>query len=111
MIGLVGAVGTELTAIKQIITDRLETFNYSFEEIRISQDIISLFEDVPNDLSYYDKANALMSAGNTIRQKSGDNSILALAAASQISCIREQRSTSDDPEPLKRKAIISCIRN
>ncbi|MDN3608722.1 anti-phage dCTP deaminase [Vibrio ostreicida] len=106
VIGLVGAVGTELTAIKQIITDRLETFNYSFEEIRISQDIISLFEDVPNDLSYYDKANALMSAGNTIRQKSGDNSILALAAASQISCIREQRSTSDDPEPLKRKALI-----
>ncbi len=39
VIGLVGAVGTELTAIKQIITDRLATFHYSSEEIRISQDI------------------------------------------------------------------------
>ncbi|MCZ4374323.1 anti-phage dCTP deaminase [Vibrio diazotrophicus] len=113
VIGLVGAVGTELTAIKQIIKERLATFNYSSEEIRISQDIISLFEDIPSDLSNYDKANALMTAGNTIREKSGDNSILALAAASQVSCIREQYSTSnDDPEPLRRKAfIISSLKH
>ncbi|TOI28147.1 cytidine deaminase, partial [Vibrio parahaemolyticus] len=79
---------------------------------RISQDIISLFEDIPGDLSNYDKANALMSAGNTIREKSGDNSILALAAASQVSCIREQYSTSNDPEPIRRKAfIISSLKH
>lgn len=106
VIGLVGAVGTELTAIKQIITARLETFNYSSEEIRISQDIISLFEYIPRELSYYDKANALMSAGNDIRRKSGDYSILALAAASKINCIRESLSPSNNPEPLKRKAFI-----
>ncbi|WP_259556526.1 hypothetical protein [Vibrio harveyi] len=47
VIGLVGAVGTELTAIKQIIKERLETFNYTTEEVRISTDIISLFEDIP----------------------------------------------------------------
>lgn len=112
VIGLVGAVGTELTAIKQIITERLNTFNYTCEEIRISQDIISLFEDISADLSNYDKAQALMSAGNTIRQKSGDNSILALAAASQISLFREQSSTGSDPEPLKRKAfIISSLKH
>lgn len=51
VIGLVGAVGTELTAIKQIIKERLATFNYSSEEIRISQDIISLFEDIPSTFS------------------------------------------------------------
>ena len=48
VIGLVGAVGTELTAIKQIIKERLETFNYTTEEVRISTDIISLFEDIPS---------------------------------------------------------------
>lgn len=112
VIGLVGAVGTELTDIKQIITERLETFNYTSNEIRISQDIISLFEDIPSGLSNFEKSNALMSAGNTIRKKSDDNSILALAAASQISCIREQLSSGSDPEPLKRKAfIISSLKH
>ncbi|MGF1868393.1 anti-phage dCTP deaminase [Photobacterium indicum] len=106
VIGLVGAVGTELTAIKQIIKDRLEMFNYTSEEVRISQDIISLFEEIPDDLSHFDKANALMTAGNTIREKSSDNSILALAAATQINLIREQKSQSGDPEPLKRHAFI-----
>ncbi|AWA98888.1 anti-phage dCTP deaminase [Vibrio harveyi] len=112
VIGLVGAVGTELTAIKQIIKERLETFNYTTEEVRISTDIISLFEDIPSTLNHYEKADALMSAGNTIRKKSGDNSILALAAASQISCIREANSKGNDPEPLKRKAfIISSLKH
>ena len=110
--GLVGAVGTELTAIKQIIKERLETLNYTTEEVRISTDIISLFEDIPSTLNHYEKADALMSAGNTIRKKSGDNSILALAAASQISCIREANSKGNDPEPLKRKAfIISSLKH
>ncbi|EEX64309.1 deoxycytidylate deaminase [Vibrio metoecus] len=112
VIGLVGAVGTELSEIKKIITDRLEAFNYSCEEIRISRDIICLFEEIPDELSNYQKANALMSAGNIIRKKSGDNSILALAAASQINCIRERCSTSNDLEPLRRKAfIISSLKH
>ncbi|MBF4253574.1 cytidine deaminase, partial [Vibrio anguillarum] len=106
IIGLVGAVGTELSAIKQIIKERLEMFNYTSEEVRISQDIISLFEDIPNSQSHFDKANALMSAGNTIRKKSGDNSILALATAAKINLLREQKSKSDDLEPLKRHAFI-----
>ncbi|MBF4395965.1 cytidine deaminase, partial [Vibrio anguillarum] len=70
------------------------------------QDIISLFEDIPNSQSHFDKANALMSAGNTIRKKSGDNSILALATAAKINLLREQKSKSDDLEPLKRHAFI-----
>lgn len=46
----IGAVDTERTEIKQIITERFKKFNYSSEEIRISKDIISLFEDVTDDL-------------------------------------------------------------
>ncbi|MBF4386313.1 cytidine deaminase, partial [Vibrio anguillarum] len=59
-----------------------------------------------NSQSHFDKANALMSAGNTIRKKSGDNSILALATAAKINLLREQKSKSDDLEPLKRHAFI-----
>jgi len=112
VIGLVGAVGTELTAIKRIIKERLDLFNYTSEEIRISRDIISFFEDIPNDLSHFDQANALMTAGNTIREKSGDNSILALAAATQINILREKNGKNDELEPLKRHAfIISSLKH
>jgi deoxycytidylate deaminase len=106
IIGLVGAVGTELSAIKEIIKGRLEMFHYTTEEIRISQDIISLFEDVSEDLNHFDKSNELMTAGNRIRKESKDNSILALAAAAQINLSREQQSQSGDLEPLKRHAFI-----
>jgi deoxycytidylate deaminase len=106
IIGLVGAVGTELSAIKEIIKGRLEMFHYTTEEIRISQDIISLFEDVSEDLNHFDRSNELMTAGNRIRKESKDNSILALAAAAQINLSREQQSQSGDLEPLKRHAFI-----
>ncbi|RJT43772.1 anti-phage dCTP deaminase [Rahnella woolbedingensis] len=110
VIGLVGAVGTDLEIIKTSIKERLVAFGYKTEEIRISTDIISALRDIPDIQDNYEKINNLMSEGNNLRRISEDNSILALAAAAKIN---QKRSKIDDtPVPSPKKAyIISSLKH
>lgn len=102
VIGLVGAVGTELGNIVPLIKARLTTFGYHCSDIRISSEIIPLMVDSEfDDADEYTRISGYMTAGNEARQRSMDNSVLALGAAAKIG---EGRS---DEEPLrKRNAYI-----
>ncbi|MBU2512791.1 cytidine deaminase [bacterium] len=112
IIGLVGAVGTNLSQVTTIIRDRLRSFNYNTDEIRISQQIIKEFRNVEDSDSDYTRISTYMTEGNKIREKTGDYSILALATAAKINEIRTSQSGRDQPAPFKRKAfIINSLKN
>ncbi|MFD0707957.1 anti-phage dCTP deaminase [Photorhabdus akhurstii] len=104
VIGLVGAVGTDLEIIKDSITQKLNAFRYDVLEIRISSEIISVLRGIPSTKDNYERISCLMSEGNYLRETSQDNSILALAAAAKISKGRRKKHTL--PTPSVRKAYI-----
>lgn len=102
VIGLVGAVGTNLKSIVDYLKDRLSIFGYSSEEIRISKDIISTLTEVEYaEGDEYDRISKLMNAGNKAREKTKDNSILALGAVAEINKLRPNKD-----QPLPKKAYI-----
>lgn len=104
IIALVAAVGTDLSFITGVITERLKTLRYETTEIKISNDIIAAFKKIP-ELPYFARVDALMSEGNNIRKETGDNSILAKIAAAKIN---EMRAKTDKTEllPIPRRAFI-----
>lgn len=109
IIGLVGAVGTELKKVIGILSERLKKFDYDAKEIRVSSDIISLMPD--QGASYkeddeYDRIDTLMTAGNKAREFSGDNSVLALGAAAKIS----EGRLEDDPLRKRTVYIINSLK-
>lgn len=104
VIGLVGAVGTDLEQVTKIITDRLQAFNYTAEEIRVSRQVIKELESIPESSGHYERIKNYMTVGNKIREQSKDNSALALGVAAKINELRPK--SEDKPEPLPRKAFL-----
>lgn len=106
IIGLVGAVGTPLAHVKEVLEKRFIIFGYNINEIRISTDVIPLFAKTGSsgNAKEYDRIENMMGAGNNARLKSNNNSILALGAASKISSLRQQEG--EQPVPNKKVAYI-----
>lgn len=107
VIGLVGAVGTQLSRVVEVITDRLNAFSYTTKEIRVSGDVISvLFDDIPSEFpSEYDRITTFIEKGNRARAISSDNSILALGVCGEIFRDREQ-DEQRTVKPMHRVAYI-----
>lgn len=102
IIGLVGAVGTEMDLITTQLRDRLKIAGYEASEIRVSQDVIKKIVNV--DVTGADEAtriSKLMDAGNIARKQSGDNAILATGVAAHIAAIRNPSGS-----PMQRHAFI-----
>jgi deoxycytidylate deaminase len=112
IIGLVGAVGTDLDQVIKVITEKLKAFSYTSQLIKISSEIISALKPEVESQDNFERINSLMKRGNELRKNSGDNSILALSIAAKINQIRETESASAQLEPLPRKAfIISSLKH
>ncbi|MFB4362652.1 anti-phage dCTP deaminase [Pantoea sp. BS_8] len=105
VIGLVGAVGTNLDLLKISITEMLKAYSYEVKVIRISTDFISQFCKIPDTDDNYKKANALMTAGNVLRQKTQNNAILSMAVSAEISSTRA-KDVNKTPTPNPRTAYI-----
>lgn len=105
VIGLVGAVGTNLDLLKISLTEMLKAYSYDVEEIRISKAIIREFRKIPKSDNNYTTANELMTAGNYLREKSENNAILSMAVTALISKLRD-KDESNTPKPRYRKAYI-----
>lgn len=113
VIGLVGAVGTELDTIKRIIRQRLETYGYSIEEVKVSKDIIAELEPVSStsaDINQYERISKYMRAGNALRERTKDSAVMALGVIAKISQKRERENSSPKPK-LKRAVIIDSIKH
>lgn len=102
VIGLVGAVGTEMNEVVNVLTDRLKIAGYTTNEIHVSRDVIPKIVHV--DIVGLDEATRitkLMDAGNKARINSEDNGVLALGVAAQIADLRQP-----DMQRLARHAFI-----
>lgn len=106
VIGLVGAVGTELKQVIDILMNRLAVFNYVPQQVRVSEEVIPLIVDMPGigSADEFNRISRLMNAGNAARQKTSDNSVLALGVAAKISADRP--IVNGNPEPVARRAYI-----
>ena len=112
VIGLVGAVGTDLDSVVNILTQRLNTAKYDVTEIRISKQIIpQLFPRQDSPSGEYERISWGMKDGDEARKRSGDNSILAIGAAWTIHSLRE-KDAKGNPKPASRRAyIINSLKN
>lgn len=103
---LVGAVGTDLASVADLLTKSLKEVNYKSEPIRLSELIhdIPRWENLPQTPE--DKRiDEHMTAGNDFRKTLGSGDALTLLA---IGAIRELRkiSTGTPTEPIKRCAYL-----
>jgi deoxycytidylate deaminase len=111
VIALVGAVGTDLGALIDILKARLKTFDYETNQIKISDDIIGALREIPEQ-PYFDRTNSLMTEGNNLRKGTEDNSVLAKLSAAKINEIRQQGKPVGNLQPIARRAfIISSLKH
>ncbi|QDU35778.1 tRNA-specific adenosine deaminase [Maioricimonas rarisocia] len=107
VIGLVGAVGTDLNRVSDLLAQQLSLTGYNVRTIKISREVIPLFGTIEYpEQDEYARIAELMTAGNAARQMSGDNSILALGAASIIAAEREIES----PIPERTAVIVNSLK-
>jgi len=99
IIGLVGAVGTKHKQIVAIIKERLAAYNYTVQEISVSEKVIATYAPIAYS-NEYERISATMNMGNLARKQSGDNAILALGVADEI--LRHRT----DGRPRQRTAFI-----
>jgi deoxycytidylate deaminase len=110
VIGLVGAIGTDLplvaTRIGSLLTD---AFDYAISHIGIS-DLLEIVDWPGNrDLSHekWDlRTRARMDAGRDLCQGWQDHDALAQLAMLRISQIRDERNGDESAKPLERHAYI-----
>lgn len=102
VIGLVGAVGTDLNRVGDILEKQLVRTGYQVRRVKVSREVITLFGPIEfDDQDNYDRISKFMTAGNDARSKADDDSILALGAAAIIAKSRECERT-----PSPRTAVI-----
>lgn len=85
VIGIVSAVGTEVSRVITPLKDRLSRLGYKAEEIKVS----SLLSG-PSSPNEYHRIKSLMQKGDNLRSKTKNNAILAYGSAKLIS---EKRDT------------------
>ena len=89
VIGLVGAVGTDLGRVADLLENQLVRTGYKVDRVKISTDAIPHFGAVEYDgHDEFDRITKLMDAGNLAREKGEDESVLGLGAASTMAAKR-----------------------
>jgi cytidine deaminase len=102
LIGIVSAVGTESRRVIEPLKDRIGGFGYHVEEIRVSS-ILPVQTGSPSE---YERIRYYMTAGDNLRQKSGNNAILAAGAAKAIAGKRASCNTSS-----KKAYILNSLKH
>lgn len=112
VIGLVGAVGTELKQVTGVLEDRLKVFGYTTEKVRLSADIIPKIVQLNTQdfLDEHSRISKLMDAGNQARLETGDNSVLALGVAAKIASSRFPEQNGQRHRP-RHAYIINSLKH
>ncbi len=112
VIGLVGALGTDLKQVVGILKERLQAFKYEVEEIRVSNDIIPQLVAIPASFDdEYERIDAFMTAGDKARNAVGDNSVLALGVAARIASKRKQADKNNVPYRARCAYIVNSMKH
>ncbi|MCQ8117813.1 anti-phage dCTP deaminase [Methylomonas rosea] len=101
VIGIVSAVGTESKRVIDPLKDRLKGFGYTVEEIRVSS-ILPSYAGEPKE---YERIKHYMKAGDSIRQQSKNNAILAAGVSKKVAESRKDSSAE------KRAYIINSLKH
>jgi deoxycytidylate deaminase len=125
VIGLVGAIGTDLMSVSESLQRHLRSVDYSSSEIRVSAllhdiDVYAALSDIQDKEKYYE---AHMSAGNDLCRRLGRSDAMALLVVLQLRSWREEENAAEGIEPseprprhafivnsLKRKDEITALR-
>ena len=122
VIGLVGAVGTDMRNVIRCVEDRLALAGYESRTIKVSRDVIQQLDGKEaSSTDHYQRINSFMDRGNDQRKKATSwltdngydrstasrigNSILALGASSRIFSFRTDDG-KNDPAFLSKTAFI-----
>jgi cytidine deaminase len=109
--GLVGAIGTDLDQVADVLSEALRRVNYQPKVIRVS----SLLHQVPKYRhletqkfkSHFEKTREYMAAGSELRAKFGRGDALALLSVAKIRELRQKtRGDVNNPAPGSRTAYI-----
>jgi deoxycytidylate deaminase len=113
VIGLVGAVGTQLDRVRSLLEERLRVAGYTVKQIRISHDVIPDIAPVGKlpEGDEYSRIKAYMDAGNKARKESGDNAILALGTAAFINSQREKDEEGIPKNAPKRAYLVISLKH
>ena len=114
IIGLVGAVGTNLSNVVNILTDRLTLHNYTPKEIHVSKEIIQNRIYPKKELTItdeYDRINRMMDLGDQARKDSGDDSFVALGIADFIQSDRKEPGKEAETPKGRQAYIIRSLKH
>jgi deoxycytidylate deaminase len=113
VLGLIGAVGTELEKVRDILEERLRVIGYAVTQVRITKDVIPEICGIPLDGNgdEHSRLKGLMDAGNAARAQAEDNSILALGAVAYINSRRRMDLDKASQHEPRRAYIISSLKH
>ncbi len=109
VIGVVCAVGTDYSPIREYLVGLLKKYGYATHVVRISSLIPKLTDHPLAATPEIARINSYMDAGNKICRESGRKDVLALAAAANINAAREKEDAGKDfliQKPLPRVAHL-----
>ncbi len=108
IIALTCAVGTDNLTVRDVITEELKRYNYQCVPIKISKALLEPLDPKINTYTSFDRTNALMNLGNTLRKDSDDYAILAKGAIHQIQNFRreDKQHSNDGTEPIQSTVYI-----
>lgn len=89
IVGIVSAVGTQSNRVIEPLKDRLQRFGYVVEEVRVSSILPAFDSSAQARVSEYERIKHYMAAGDSLREASSNNAILAAGVAQQISQKRD----------------------
>lgn len=111
---LVGAAGTDLTAVSKALTSSIARFDYRVSTIKISSLLEKLSDGLnPEDKSEYGRIKRLQEMGNKFRTdlNGGDGGALVRAGISEIRNQRKQLSGHPDKPALAHAYIIHQLKH
>lgn len=106
IIGIVSSVGTPSDRIITPLKDRLTGFGYSVDEIRVSRFLPEPAVGIKED----ERISHFIKEGDSFREKSNNNSILAIASAVKIKELRSQKEKNEEKRN-KNAYIINSLKH
>ncbi|MHB8792893.1 MAG: anti-phage dCTP deaminase [Thermoleophilia bacterium] len=107
VIGLIGAIGSDLETIAGYVEDVLKDATYKPLTIKVSRDVISLLIEPNKGLATeFDVMSSKMDRGDEARRSTGKNDILAEGVALFIDSVREEALGEGNRADLPRQAYI-----
>jgi deoxycytidylate deaminase len=109
--GLVGAIGTDLSQVAEVLSEALRRVNYTPEVVPVS----SLLHQIPRFrrlekakfASHFERTREYMEAGSDLREVAGRGDVLALLSVVKIRELRQRVSGDPNtPGPGSRTAYI-----